>query len=238
MNVAILSDIHGNRYALEAVLGKLSGQASRIVCLGDVVGYGGDPSWCVDVAAASGWFVLAGNHDRAVTVPGMGDWFNPDAMASIRWTQSQMTTSQFEWLRDLPESQTISQALMVHASPRDPIFEYISNSRVAEANLSVIGNRLCFHGHTHIPGAFSLLNGSVRHSFGLGSIRLEGPMLINPGSVGQPRDGDPDACYGIWDPDTGEFEFKRVAYDREAAKQAILAAGLPARFASRLDIGR
>ncbi len=208
------------------------------VCLGDVVGYGGDPVRCLDEVRSRGWPTLVGNHDRACTDEHILSWFNADAAAAIRWTREQLDEERITWLRELPESAIENGVLLVHASPRGPIFEYILDRATAAANLELLGDGACLHGHTHVPGCFHHEGVRVAHSSGIGSIRIEGPVLINPGSVGQPRDGIPDASYGVWDVEAATFEWRRVPYDREGAKRAILAAGLPPRFAARLDLGR
>lgn len=237
MRTAIVSDIHGNWPALEAVL-KDAKDVSRFICLGDVVGYGADPIRCLDEVRERGWPTLVGNHDRACTDPQILAWFNDDAAAVIHWTKDQLGDDRLKWLADLPETLTEDDVLMVHASPRDPIFEYILDGGTASANLVFLGQRACLHGHTHIPGYFFVNGEGVEHNYWLGRVRVNGPTLINPGSVGQPRDGIPDASYGVWDTDEQMFEWRRVAYDREAAKRAINKAKLPARFAARLDLGR
>src|ERR1041385_1633301 len=208
-----------------------------IVCLGDLVGYGGEPVRCLDFVRERGWLTLSGNHDLACTDDDVLGWFNEDAATAIRWTIVQLGAARIDWRRALPPSQTREGALLVHASPRSPVFEYVMDSESAAANLHQLGDGLCFHGHSHLPGVFSIDDGWVEHDYRLGSMTLAGPALVNPGSVGQPRDRDPDASYGVWDVETGTFEFRRVAYDRAAAQRAILDAGLPDRFAHRLDFG-
>ena len=237
MKVGVFSDIHGNWPALEAVL-EDAHDVDRAICLGDVVGYGAEPIRCLDEVRRRGWPTLVGNHDRACTDPQILAWFNDDAATVIHWTNDQLGDERLDWLRQLPETQTEHGVLLVHASPRDPIFEYILDSAAAAANLALLGDRACMHGHTHIPGYFYPDGDTVQHNYWLGRVRVHGPVLINPGSVGQPRDGIPDASYGVWDEDDQTFEWRRVPYDREAAKKAILKAKLPERFAARLDVGR
>jgi diadenosine tetraphosphatase ApaH/serine/threonine PP2A family protein phosphatase len=128
--------------------------------------------------------------------------------------------------------------MLVHASPRDHIYEYVLDTAVAYANLQLLGDQVCLHGHTHVPGIFALTEGQVTHEYRIDTFHLAGPSLVNPGSVGQPRDGVPMASYGIWDVDEGTFEFRRVRYDIGAAQQAIRKAKLPERFAARLETGR
>lgn len=238
MRIAVLSDIHSNWHALEAVLEHAAADADDYICLGDVVGYGGDPVRCLEQVEFSGWPTLVGNHDRACTDRDILAWFNEDAATAIRWTIEQLTDAQLSWLRDLPERLRRNGALAVHASPRDPIYEYILDAPSALANLDLIDRSVCFHGHTHLPGVFLIEAGALDHRYTLGETSLQGPMLVNPGSVGQPRDGDPDASYGLWDTEASTFDFRRVPYDRAGAQAAIREAGLPERFATRLDFGR
>jgi diadenosine tetraphosphatase ApaH/serine/threonine PP2A family protein phosphatase len=181
---------------------------------------------------------LVGNHDRACTDPEILQWFNEEAATAIRWTVSVLDVEDLEWLKALPETHVKQEVLLVHASPREPIYEYVLDAGTAQANLKLLEDRVCLHGHTHVPGIFFFDHGAVAHDYRLGAAGYHGPMLINPGSVGQPRDAVPDASYGVWDTDAVSFEFRRVPYDREAAKRAILDAGLPDRFALRLDYGR
>jgi diadenosine tetraphosphatase ApaH/serine/threonine PP2A family protein phosphatase len=238
VRLGVFSDIHANWQALEAVL-EHAHDIDAGICLGDVVGYGADPVRCLDEVRRLGWPTLVGNHDRACTDTQILTWFNTDAATVIHWTKDQLGEERLGWLGSLPEVEARNDVLLVHASPRDPIFEYVLDADTAFANLRLLGDRACFHGHTHVPGYFYFGDGeSVAHNYWLGRVRVNGPTLINPGSVGQPRDGIPDASYGVWDLEAGMFEWRRVPYDRDGAKQAIRTAGLPDRFASRLDVGR
>jgi len=226
LRIAILSDIHANWHALEAVLRDCP-PVEETLCLGDVVGYGGDPKRCVDEVMQRKWPTLVGNHDRACTDPEILEWFNDDAAAVVRWTIEVIGQERLEWLRQLPDSQVEHDVLLVHASPRDHIYEYVLDTAVAHANLEL-----------HVPGIFGLANGAVTHEYRVDSFRLTGPSLVNPGSVGQPRDGLPTASYGVWDVDEKTFEFRRVRYDIKGAQRAIRKAKLPERFALRLESGR
>ncbi|HZQ49388.1 MAG TPA: metallophosphoesterase family protein [Candidatus Dormibacteraeota bacterium] len=237
MRIAILSDIHANWQGLEAVLDDCPA-VDETLCLGDVVGYGGDPIRCLDEVVRRGWLTLVGNHDRACTDPAILEWFNDDAATVVRWTIDVIGEERLNWLRDLPEADYKEDVLLVHASPRDHIYEYILDTAVAYANLQVLKDRVCLHGHTHVPGIFALSDGQVTHDYRIDRFRLAGPCLVNPGSVGQPRDGVPLASYGIWDVDAGTFEFRRVRYDIGGAQEAIRKAKLPERFAARLETGR
>jgi diadenosine tetraphosphatase ApaH/serine/threonine PP2A family protein phosphatase len=236
MKVALLSDIHANRHALDAVLADLP-SVDDVICLGDVVGYGGDPMACVEAVRGAGWMTLAGNHDRACTDPTILGWFNEQAAAALRWTIEVLDDGSLRWLRELPDRAAQDEVLMVHGSPREPTYEYVLDDQTAAANLGLLGERVCFHGHTHVPGIFWDTEGLVRFDYELREFDLRRPELVNPGSVGQPRDGNPDASYLVWDTVAERVEFRRVPYDREAAKWSILAAGLPPRFAYRLDLG-
>ena len=236
MRIAVISDIHANWAALEAVLADFNA-IDDVICLGDVVGYGGDPVPCLDYIRGQGWLTLTGNHDRACTDRDALGWFNQEAASAIRWTIDQLGVQRNRWLRALPEQSSRLGVRLVHASPRNPVFEYILDAQTAAANLNLLLGGICFHGHTHLPGMFQIECRHVTHSYRLGAAPLAGPALINPGSVGQPRDHDPGASYGIWDTTAGSFEFRRVPYDREAAKRSIRSAGLPERFAVRLDFG-
>ena len=239
MKIAVLSDIHANLPALEAVMADMP-PIDAVICLGDVVGYGGNPIECIDFVREEGWPTLVGNHDRACTDVDILQWFNEDAARAIEWTCGHIGQDRLKWLAELPETDEVGdEVLLVHGSPRDHIYEYILDAASAEANLELLdGRKICFHGHTHVPGIFRYDHGRLIHEYDIDTFRLGGPELVNPGSVGQPRDGDPDASYAVWDRKEGTFEFRRVPYDREAAKAAIRRARLPERFADRLDVGR
>jgi len=237
MKFAIVSDIHANWQALEAVLADMP-EVDEVLCLGDVVGYGGNPNQCLDLVRERHWPTLVGNHDRACTDVDILEWFNEDAARAIEWTAGRLGSDRLGWLSELPEIDEIGgEVMLVHGSPRDHIYEYILDAPTAEANLALIDGQVCFHGHTHVPGIFRRDNGRLVHEYEVGTFKLASTELVNTGSVGQPRDGNPDASYAIWDRSAGSFEFRRVAYDREGAKKAIRDAKLPERFATRLDKG-
>ena len=160
MKVAIVSDIHANWQALEAVLRDCPA-VDATLCLGDVVGYGGDPKRCVDEVMKHGWPTLVGNHDRACTDPEILEWFNEDAASVVRWTIDVVGDERLDWLRELPDSKVERDVLLVHASPRDHIYEYVLDTAVAHANLELLNGGICFHGHTHVPGIFGLADGAV-----------------------------------------------------------------------------
>jgi len=240
MRVAVLSDIHSNLVALDAVLAH-AGSVDAVWQLGDVVGYGPDPDGVVARLVEVGAVGVRGNHDAAALGGREIEWFNPEARAAAEWTRDTIDGTTRAWLSALPERHTIDRITLVHGSPRDPIREYVSSPAVALENLAVLDTDIGLHGHTHVPVAFSLMPDErlriVEPASG-DSLALAGmPSLVNPGSVGQPRDGDPEASYLVLDPDTATVTWHRVAYDFAAVQAAIRAAGLPGRLADRLAFG-
>ena len=240
MRVAVLSDIHSNLVALDAVLAH-AGTIDAVWHLGDVVGYGPDPDGVVARLIEVGAIGVRGNHDAAALGGQEIAWFNPEARAAAEWTRDTIDATTRAWLSALPERHTIDRITLVHGSTRDPIREYVSSPEIALENLAVLETDFGLHGHTHVPVAFSL--GADRRlavvvPAGGDSLGLDGQRsLINPGSVGQPRDGDPDASYLLLDPDSVTMTWHRVAYDIPAVQAAIRAAGLPHRLADRLAFG-
>lgn len=240
MRVAVLSDIHSNLVALDAVLAH-AGTVDAVWHLGDVVGYGPDPDGVVARLIGVGAVGVRGNHDAAALGGPEIEWFNPEARTAAEWTRDTIDGITRAWLSALPERHAIDRMTLVHGSPRDPIREYVSSPDIARENLAVLATDLCLHGHTHLPAAFTLDRDDrlqVVVPDRDDKIDLAGQRaLINPGSVGQPRDGDPDASYLILDPDTATVTWHRVPYDIAAVQAAILAAGLPRRLADRLAFG-
>ncbi len=239
MRVAILSDIHGNLIALDAVLAKV-GSVDAVWHLGDVVGYGPEPDAVVDRLSTLGATGVRGNHDAAAAGGNEIDWFNPDARAAMEWTRETISGSTRAWLEALPQRRVDGDFTLVHGSPRDPIWEYVTSAALARAGLSAISTEHGLHGHTHVPVAFTQVDGRMRtlapragNTVALG----EGRTLLNPGSVGQPRDGDPRASYMVIDTDAGTATWGRADYDIDAVVKMIRAAGLPTRLADRLYVG-
>jgi predicted phosphodiesterase len=239
VRVAVLSDIHANLVALEAVLEDV-GQIDAIWHLGDVVGYGPDPDGVVSRLVEAGAVGVAGNHDRAAVGGPEIDWFNPDAKAAMVWTRERISAETTSWLTDQPERRTESAALLVHGSPRDPIWEYITTASIARANIEAMGTTVGLFGHTHVPIAW-IDNGRLEAiSPKPGSaVALNGAarVLVNPGSVGQPRDGDPRASWLELDLEGRMATWHRVGYDIPAVQRSMRSAGLPARLAERLRHG-
>jgi diadenosine tetraphosphatase ApaH/serine/threonine PP2A family protein phosphatase len=239
MRVAVLSDIHANLVALDAVLATV-GTVDAIWHLGDVVGYGPEPDGVVERLAGLGAIGVAGNHDLAAIGGDQIAWFNPDARAAMEWTRDRISAATRRWLDELPGRHRIAEFSLVHGSERDPVWEYVTSVPIARANLALLGTRYGLHGHTHLPMAWAERDGRVEaiaprpgSTFHLTDDRV----LLNPGSVGQPRDGDPRAGYLVIDVDAGLCTWQRVAYDIRPVQKAMLEAGLPRRLADRLGFG-
>lgn len=239
MRIAVLSDIHANLHALAAVL-EAAGHVDAIWHLGDVVGYGPDPDAVVERLRDAGAVGVRGNHDAAAVGGSEIDWFNPEARRAMEWTRRRIGPTTVEWLAGLPERRTVDGCELVHGSPREPIWEYVTSLPVARANMAVLTERIGLHGHTHIPVAFVEDDGRL-DVLGPGQepwLELRGRRaLLNPGSVGQPRDGDPDASFMVLDPEAGEVTWHRVPYDIAAVQAAMREAGLPPSLVGRLSVG-
>ncbi len=239
MRIALLSDIHSNLIALDAVLAA-AGSVDAIWHLGDVVGYGPDPDGVVARLKEVGALGVRGNHDAAAAGGTEIEWFNPDARRAMEWTRTAISPATVAWLAALPERLTIEGCELVHGSPREPIWEYVTSVPVARANIALLTSPTGLNGHTHIPVAFIEDDGRIDVvGPGHGSeIELRGRRaLLNPGSVGQPRDGDPEASYAIIDPGAGRISWHRVAYDVEAVQSAMRSMGLPNGLSARLSMG-
>lgn len=240
MRIAVLSDIHANLVALEAVLAAL-GEVDAIWHLGDVVGYGPEPDAVVARLAEVGAVGVQGNHDAAACGGPEIEWFNPDARRAMEWTRDRISPATRTWLAALPQRRIEGEFTLVHGSPRDPTWEYLTSVPVARANFGVLETRLGLNGHTHLPVAFREDDGRIE-VIGPGdgsSLGLERParFLVNPGSVGQPRDGLSTASFLVLDTDRGRCAWQRTAYDIAAVQAAIRAAGLPPALAARLAVG-
>ncbi len=242
MRYLIISDIHANRPALEAVL-KDAGGFDAIWCLGDLVGYGPDPNECVERIQDFDHICLAGNHDWAALGRLSLDNFNLDARVASSWTQEELDLSTQIYLESLPTRIEQGNFLLVHGSPREPIWEYLLDAGLAAVNFNHFSTPFCLVGHTHIPIIFALdeerercypLVPSPSEPIPLGTYR----MILNPGSVGQPRDGDPRASYAILDTDTNTWELRRVAYPIEITQERMRARNMPRRLIERLELGR
>ena len=244
MRIAVLSDIHANLPALEAVASDIP-VVDEVWVLGDTVGYGPQPNEVVGTLQAMGARSVLGNHDGAAIGTVDANQFNPDAKRAIEWTAEVADANTKAYFGALPEVRRDGDVTAVHGSPRDPIWEYITSAGIAAANLDHFESRLCLFGHTHVPVAYRLVDGVLEGTPGMpgDKVRLDGARaLLNPGSVGQPRDGLPDAAYAlleIGDAGTADvIEFRRVRYDIDRTQRLMRDAGLPPRLAERLSFGR
>jgi predicted phosphodiesterase len=242
----IVSDIHGNHEALEAVLEDARGRYDRILCLGDLVGYGADPNPIATWARSNVVSVVRGNHDRACTGTDLLENFNPAARASAFWTRGALTPDNWSYLEQLPQGPlrvTTGGASnggfdLVHGSPLDED-EYLVGVEDVQFLRNYLGTKLTFFGHTHLQGGFLLAPRSVKRLIPDRVVQLEPDYyyLINPGSVGQPRDGDPRAAYALYSPEDRTIEYRRAPYDIGKAAAKILQAELPESLAMRLFEG-
>ena len=243
MKVAVISDVHGNRQAFEATLQAVAASdAAELWCLGDLVGYGADPDACVELAREHAAVCLAGNHDLAVTGEIPLDEFSRGASLAVQWTQDVIAPDNLAFLASLSPTGAEGPVGLYHASPRDPVWEYVLSTLLAELCLDEQRHRLCLIGHSHVALSFGrregeLTTGEPRR----GGAQLDlgaGEWLLNPGSVGQPRDGDPRAAWLLLDLDEPSVSFERTDYDIAGAAAAIRAARLPDSLAERLEYGQ
>jgi diadenosine tetraphosphatase ApaH/serine/threonine PP2A family protein phosphatase len=241
MKLAILTDIHANLPALEAVLAEIeASEAEQVWCLGDVVGYGAQPDQCARLVSDRCALSLVGNHDLAVTGEIDTDVFSASAAAAVEWTQANSTDETLEFLRGLKPQETGREVGLYHASPRDPVWEYVLSLEQARECMEQQTGRVSLIGHSHV--ALFFLDGSESSGGQAESGReldlSEGRWLLNPGSVGQPRDGDPRAAWLELDTDGWRARYRRVEYDIDGAAAAIREAGLPSLLAERLYVGQ
>jgi predicted phosphodiesterase len=242
----IVSDLHANLEALEAVLREAAGAYDQALCCGDLVGYGADPNAIVDWVRANCAAVVRGNHDKACTDQDDLEWFNPVARQAALWTRQALTAENFAYTRDLPKGPLLVETFeLVHGSPFDED-EYLLAADEAGQAFNYLERRLAFFGHTHVQGGF-LWNQSRVETIPRTSMRSDRQVLevdgacaylINPGSMGQPRDGDPRAAYLILDTGAQMLTYYRAPYDIEGAQRKIRDAGLPPILADRLTVGR
>ncbi|MFQ6059041.1 MAG: metallophosphoesterase family protein [Anaerolineae bacterium] len=264
MRYALISDIHANLAALEAVLTHLDvSTVDEIWCLGDVVGYGPDPNECVERLRELPHRCIAGNHDWAVLGKLDLEDFNADAQRACLWTQEQLTPASLAYLQGLEERIVEGDFTLVHGSPRHPIWEYVIYPSIAQTNFAHFDTSYCFVGHSHVPVIFRdlgsevatarILTATARVGFepaaSAGEVDVrpfevgvplslgERRLIINPGSVGQPRDGDPRASYVILDVEASTIEYRRVPYPVEETQRKMARAGLPPRLIVRLSYG-
>ncbi len=230
MKYAIISDIHSNLEALTKALDLIEKQqADKIVCLGDIVGYGSDPNECINLVQHHCDIVLQGNHDAAVVDVSIADSFTANARSAIHWTCTQVTEGNREYLARLPLVQSDPDMFFVHASPCDPAsWHYIFDELDALQAFRCFAQDLCFVGHSHIPNMYS------SDGISTDAMNKEGRYIINVGSVGQPRDRNPQLSFGMYDTGARMYRNIRSPYDVESASKRIIAAGLPPLLGQRL----
>ena len=249
MRIAVLSDIHANLIALEAVLAEVDALGPDAVwCLGDTVGYGPEPQACAELIAVVADQCLAGNHDLAVTGQLSLHEFNSVATEAAIWQREHIRPEIVEWLSELPGRQEAEEVTLAHGSPRDPVWEYITVEEIAGANSDHFQTQLCLVGHSHQAVGWRFREGGW---WGWGRVQKtqmptgealslgdEDRWILNPGSVGQPRDGDPRASFALLDLEANTWTWHRLEYDIDAVAHAIDAAGLPEFLGRRLYLGR
>ncbi len=243
MRCAILADIHGNLTALKAVLADVAkqGKVDEIWCLGDIVGYGPEPGECISLLRELNAVCVVGNHD--IGALGKIDliYFNPLAAQALEWTAEKLNPVETRFLEDLPKTVEKGDFLLVHGSPSSPLFEYVISTGSAERNFSFYHPKYCLVGHTHVPAIFRQEVRKVSAPMvtpGRGFILGNEKTIINPGAVGQPRDGDPRASYAIYDTADGFIRLFRIEYDIRAVQDKMAQAGLPIQLIMRLEHGK
>jgi predicted phosphodiesterase len=241
MRILIISDIHANITALNAVL-ELAGSFDAVWCLGDLVGYGPDPNACIEkIRSLPNLTCILGNHDAATLNHIDTTNFNPEAREAIFWTQNQLSESNVAFLKNLPEKVVVEGITLAHGSPRHPVWEYLLDNRTARHSFDYFDTDYCLVGHTHLPVIYTLIDDHNPARLMVPepntSLTLKPRAIINPGSVGQPRDRDPRAAFAIFEPQLATWEYRRVAYDINDVQARMLAAGLPGRHVVRLAAG-
>jgi predicted phosphodiesterase len=242
VRAAVISDIHGNLHALEAVLASVAADSPDVVwCLGDLVGYGPRPNECCTLVAERADVCLIGNHDLGVLGRLDLEDFSLDAAASARWTASVLEDEPRTYLESLEPQSSHGDVGLYHASARDPVWEYVLTPLAALASFAEADARLLLVGHSHVALAFGLAENRLETRICPGGTELDlsgdGRWILNPGSVGQPRDGDPRAAYMLLDLDGGLADYRRVEYPVERTQEEIRERGLPEALAERLAHG-
>lgn len=240
MRIAVLSDIHSNLAALDAVRADLP-PVDEVWALGDIVGYGPQPNEVIAGLQELGARSVMGNHDGAAIGTVDARDFNPDAALAIAWTARALDDNARAYLATLPEVRVDGTVTAVHGSPRDPIWEYIVSASIARASFPAFETPICLFGHTHVPIVFTEVEGDavvVQAMPGVPVLLNGHRAMVNPGSVGQPRDGNPQSSYCLLDTDAGQIEFRRVPYDIERTQRAMREHDLPPRLVERLSYGR
>ena len=240
MKYAIISDIHGNEQALEAVIkdSKKKG-VKKYLCLGDIVGYGASPVECIEKIIEIQAVCIAGNHDHAVVDLTDSTFFNSNAKAAVEWSKKALKKKHKSFLKNLPMVKTIKEITMVHSSLDSPeAWRYILNDEDADRNMELFEGLICFIGHSHVPCIFQERHNSRALLDFLKTFTIKEKTIINVGSVGQPRDGDPRASYVIYDTTAKIVSFEKVKYDIKSAQKRIMNAKLPKVLSVRLEMGK
>jgi predicted phosphodiesterase len=242
VKVAVISDVHANLPALEAVLAAIDAEgADELWCLGDLTGYGAGPARCIEIVLDRAAVCLAGNHDMVVTGEIDISAFSSDARTAVEWTMGVLDPEAMRRLGELRPGGARHGVELYHGSIRDPVWEYVIDNRTAAICLEQQRSPLSMVGHSHMPLAYGYADATFVAGLAVADTEIAtapGPFLLNPGSVGQPRDGDHRAAYLTVDLETGEARWHRVDYDVRAAQAAIREAGLPLRLGARLAEGR
>lgn len=242
MRYGIFADVHSNLEALDAVIGAYKSETiDKYLCVGDVVGYAANPKECIKKIKALAMITVAGNHDWASVDLFSVDYFNPVARKAIFWTKQNLDDDSRYFLESLKLIYKNEDLTLVHSrldNPQD--FNYMTDSSIAEETFRSLETNICFIGHSHIPGVFMKGPDERIHYYADDTfdIKIENKYIVNVGSVGQPRDGNPLACYSIYDTHKKEVQIKRVEYDIQATRKKVIAAGLPMSLGDRLLIGR
>jgi len=243
MRYAIIADIHANLAAFTAVLVDIErrGDAEEVWCLGDIVGYGPDPHQCIELLRQTNHVCVAGNHDWAAIGKIDTSEFNSDAAAACHWTAQQLTPEDIQYLKHLPPVIHQGDFTLVHGSPREPIWEYLLSISSARESFAYFKSRFCLVGHSHVPLVFRY-SGSGACSFSqfstsIGLALAKNRLIINPGAVGQPRDGDPRASYAIYDTESRLVRLYRVSYDITTTQARMAKYNLPMSLIARLSHG-
>jgi predicted phosphodiesterase len=240
MKYAVIADIHANLEALEVVLEDARSQkCTHYACVGDVAGYNANPKECLDLVRSMGMPCVKGNHDEYCSCDDALDGFNPHAAEAVIWTRRRLSDADKQWLNDLKYIRLVASFSMVHATLDVPQrWGYVFDKLMAAASFTYQNTSVCFFGHTHVPVAFirdSVVRGGTYNKF---KVEQGRKYFVNVGSVGQPRDGNPKAAYVIYDLDEGSIELRRLEYNIPKTQKKILEAGLPARLAERLAVGK
>ena len=240
MRFAILSDLHANLEATQAVLADArDSHCTQFICLGDIVGYNANPHECVEIVQTLECPVVKGNHDEQASLDESSRDFNPMAEAAISWTRDNLSEADKAWLNDLRLSRQVRDFTIVHATLDTPEqWGYVFNTLDAATSFTYQHTAVCFFGHTHVAGAFVRDDGVKRVRVDQLTIDPTKKYFVNAGSVGQPRDGDWRAAYCIFDTERNVIEQRRVKYDIAGAQRKIINAGLPRLLAERLELGR